>query len=61
MQVLTARRQGGCKIVEDHRRGKFHDWWTVDAAIYRVGDTRGFQCNESIKEFIKSCGDERRI
>ncbi len=47
--------------MEDHRRGKFHDWWAADAAIYRVGDARRFQCNEIIEEFIKSCGDERRI
>lgn len=45
--------------MEDHRRRKCHDWWSMDAAVYVGSNPRSFECNDVLRDFI-AFGEQMR-
>jgi len=40
--------------LEDHRKGKFHDWWWIDIVVLGVNNSKAYEANNVIKNFIIS-------
>jgi hypothetical protein len=40
------------EVIEDHRRGKYHDWWWVEQIIGVTEDPKVYEGNEKLRDFI---------